>query len=332
MNEASRAIESDPYLRSAFARVREAMPAPAAGWLTELEGQVPVAWFNDRRRIEWEAALDALPPLEGTRLEATHGVCVHAAPAPATAALVRLRRALFALHPWRKGPFSVFGIEIDAEWRSDLKWDRVAPYLADLRGRRVLDVGCGNGYYAWRLWGGGAAFVLGLDPSPLAVMQFRALRHYARDVPVVVLPLPSAVLGRPLATFDTALSMGVIYHRRDPLGHLREMRRALVRGGQLVLETLVVRGEHALVPNGRYARMRNVWIVPDCMLVERWLAATGFNDIRLLDVTATTTAEQRSTPWMQFESLAQCLLPGDPTRTLEGHPAPLRAVFTARAD
>ena len=32
-----------------------------------------------------------------------------------------------ALHPWRKGPFQIAEHEIDAEWRSDQKWDRIAP-------------------------------------------------------------------------------------------------------------------------------------------------------------------------------------------------------------
>ena len=36
-----------------------------------------------------------------------------------------LTRSLESLIPWRKGPFSICGIEIDSEWRSDLKWNRL---------------------------------------------------------------------------------------------------------------------------------------------------------------------------------------------------------------
>ena len=68
-----------------------------------------------------------------------------------------LHRHLHALQPWRKGPFSLFGVQIDTEWRSDWKWNRVAPHLSPLAGRRVLDVGCGNGYYGWRMCAAGAA-------------------------------------------------------------------------------------------------------------------------------------------------------------------------------
>lgn len=37
----------------------------------------------------------------------------------------RLNSILEQLKPWRKGPFSLYGINIDTEWRSDWKWDRV---------------------------------------------------------------------------------------------------------------------------------------------------------------------------------------------------------------
>ena len=37
----------------------------------------------------------------------------------------QLRNSLKELMPWRKGPFHLLGIDIDAEWRSDLKWQRL---------------------------------------------------------------------------------------------------------------------------------------------------------------------------------------------------------------
>ena len=44
-----------------------------------------------------------------------------------------LRDQLQTLQPWRKGPFSLFGVHIDTEWRSDWKWSRVAPHLSAAR-------------------------------------------------------------------------------------------------------------------------------------------------------------------------------------------------------
>ena len=43
----------------------------------------------------------------------------------------------------------------------------------------------------------------------------------------------------------------------------------------------------------------------------------------------TTTNEQRATPWMTFESLADFLNPSNSNETCEGYPAPIRAIFTA---
>jgi tRNA (mo5U34)-methyltransferase len=77
--------------------------------------------------------------------------------------------------------------------------------------------------------------------------------------------------------------------------------------------------------------MRNVWHLPTVTALQDWLQKAGFLEIRLVDVTVTTTDEQRSTEWMPFESLAEALDPGDPGRTIEGWPAPRRALLVSRA-
>jgi tRNA (mo5U34)-methyltransferase len=77
--------------------------------------------------------------------------------------------------------------------------------------------------------------------------------------------------------------------------------------------------------------MRNVWFLPTVPELERWLVRTGFEDLRVVDVTVTNTGEQRRTEWMTFDSLAAALDPADPSRTVEGWPAPRRALFTAVA-
>jgi tRNA (mo5U34)-methyltransferase len=242
-----------------------------------------------------------------------------------------LTEALMALHPWRKGPFCIHGTRIDTEWRSDRKWDRVAGAIAPLVDRLVLDVGCGNGYYGWRMLGAGARLVLGIDPTLVFVLQWLALDRYLVRRDLAVLPLGIEDLPSDLTGFDTVFSMGVLYHRRSPIDHLMDLRRLLRPGGELVLETLVLdgAGERLLVPPGRYAAMRNVWFIPSVDALAVWLGRCGFTGVRVVDVTRTGSQEQRSTDWMRFRSLPDHLDPADPGRTLEGHPAPVRAVLIA---
>jgi tRNA (mo5U34)-methyltransferase len=134
-----------------------------------------------------------------------------------------------------------------------------------------------------------------------------------------------------LPVFDTVFSMGVIYHRRDPMSHLFNLKNKLLPGGQVVLETLVVDGdsETLLEPNGRYARMRNIWKLPSPGLAQRWLDDAGFQRAEIVDITTTTTEEQRSTPWMTYHSLNEFLDPADASLTIEGFPAPRRAILIA---
>ena len=238
--------------------------------------------------------------------------------------------ALLSLAPWRKGPFRVGDVEIDAEWRSDLKWARVRDRIEPLTNRNVLDVGCGNGYYALQMRDNGATRVVGIDPTVLYVMQFLAVNTFVRDRSVCVLPMRLNELP-PAAVFDTVFSMGVLYHQRSPVDHLRQLRDMLRPGGQLVLETIFIPGEesYACTPADRYARMKNVWLLPTIAELTTWLNRCNFRGIAVVDTALTTPDEQRSTEWMTFESLADALMPGDPTQTVEGWPAPSRVVVTA---
>ncbi|MDO9422723.1 MAG: tRNA 5-methoxyuridine(34)/uridine 5-oxyacetic acid(34) synthase CmoB [Methylobacter sp.] len=244
-----------------------------------------------------------------------------------------LQSQLKALHPWRKGPYKLFGIHIDTEWRSDWKWDRLKDHIAPLEHRLVLDVGCGNGYHCWRMLGAGAKMVVGIDPMLLNVMQFQLVRKLYGEAPVYVLPLGIEDLPYGMKAFDTVFSMGVLYHRRSPIDHLMELRDCLQPGGELVLETLVIDGGlgQVLLPEDRYARMRNVWFLPSCDTLISWLKRCGFKNIRLVDVSVTSIEEQRTTEWMTFHSLKDFLDADNPQLTCEGLPAPKRAIVIANA-
>jgi len=244
-----------------------------------------------------------------------------------------LTNQLKEFHPWRKGPFNIFDIYIDAEWRSDWKWDRLKDSIRSIENKNVLDIGCGNGYHCWRMKGIGARNVIGIDPFLLSVIQFYTIKKFMPEESVWLLPVGIEGLPENLNFFDTVFSMGILYHRRSPLDHLLELKSMLRSGGELVLETLVIDGKQneVLVPEDRYAKMRNVWFIPSTLGLELWLKKTGFKNIKLIDVTKTTINEQRKTEWMQFESLEDFLKPNNHNETIEGYPSPQRAVFIAEA-
>ena len=99
----------------------------------------------------------------------------------------------------------------------------------------------------------------------------------------------------------------------------------------MILETLIIEGDDDLVlsPRRRYARMRNVYFIPTVPCLEHWLARSGFGKVRCVDISPTTAIEQRKTPWIDSESLETFLDPADNRLTVEGYPAPIRAVVTA---
>lgn len=305
---------------------------PLAKWLEVLPAQIS-EWQRENLHghfRDWYKSLEYLPLLEPQRLDLLHSVSADRDDI-SDRHRQGIEKLLRNLMPWRKGPYSLYGTEINTEWRSDWKWERVLPHISSLAGRTVLDVGCGSGYHMWRMIGAGAHLVVGIDPMQLFLCQFEAVRKLLNDdrrahlLPLGIEQLPV------LQAFDTVFSMGVLYHRRSPLDHLLQLKNQLVSGGELVLETLVIEGDvnQVLVPGERYAQMRNVFFIPSAEALKSWLEKSGFVDVRIVDFARTTTEEQRRTDWMTSESLAEFLDPEDASKTVEGYPAPLRAVLVA---
>ncbi len=311
-------------------------------WKTNLPEQLSQV-FRQREHgklKQWQEILKSLPDLQPTEVSFNADrVKIGSARDCSATEQENLKQLLQQLHPWRKGPYELFGLHIDTEWHSDWKWQRIQSHIAPLKNRAVLDVGCGNGYHMWRMLGEGARLVIGADPSQFFLVQFHAIKHFvssyasSQNVPVHLLPFKSEEL--PAFTqvykglgFDTVFSMGVLYHRLSPIDHLKELKSFIRPGGELVLETLIIEGENSnvLIPEDRYAKMRNVWFIPTLTLLQRMLERVGFIKIRVVDINQTSLAEQRKTDWMRYESLADFLDPNDLNKTIEGYPAPKRAV------
>ncbi len=238
----------------------------------------------------------------------------------------RLEASLRQLMPWRKGPLAIGPVDIDTEWRSDWKWQRLHPHL-DWQGKTVLDIGAGNGYYGYRMLDAGARAVIGVDPTLLFIMQSQLMQICAGKPANWVLPMTLEQLPGTLTGFDLVLSLGVLYHRKDPVEHLQRLHHCLKPGGKMVVETFVIPpGIGDSIAVERYARMRNVYQVPSVSLLRSWMEQAGWRNIKMVDLCRTSVNEQRSTEWMRFESLSESLDKENHKMTVEGWPSPLRVI------
>ena len=163
----------------------------------------------------------------------------------------------------------------------------------DFKDKVVLDIGCGNGYFGWRMLGAGADAVVGIDPTLVFCMQHRAVQRLLDYPNHWVLPL--GVEDIPAShRFDWVLSMGVLYHRKNPQEHIKQMYALTEDGGKCVMETLVVDAADSLYPQDRYARMRNIGVIPNLTDLRQWMTDAGYQNIELIDLSPTTTEEDPS--------------------------------------
>lgn len=244
-----------------------------------------------------------------------------------------LEKTLKQLSPWRKGPYQIGSLNLDSEWRGDLKWNRVLPHIKSLEGKTILDVGSGNGFFTHLMALEGAQLALGIEPFLLFNYQFHAIRNLVKKPPnAFVLPLRLEQMPKEMS-FDTIFSMGVLYHQKNHMEHLTHLKSMMNSGAELVLETLIIDQEFGsqIIPQDRYARMRNVWCLPSTDTVLSWLKQAGFQ-AKLVDITKTTSEEQRATHWIgeNTQSLEDFLDPNNDNLTIEGLPAPKRAIFICR--
>ncbi len=242
-----------------------------------------------------------------------------------------IRKNLKAFMPWRKGPFSVFGNDIDAEWRSNLKWNQLKEELPELENKIIADIGCNNGYYMFRMAARKPRFVLGLEPSVQHYYCFKALNAMAGCSNLDIDLLGVEHLKYFKECFDVVFLMGIIYHRPSPIDTLRDILTSLQAGGTMILETQAIPGKTpvALFPDGTYAKVPGTYFVPTASCLINWVRKAGFKNIKLFASHAMTPEIQRRTEWMIYESLSDYLDPADPTQTVEGYPAPLRVFLKA---
>ena len=243
-----------------------------------------------------------------------------------------IKNDLKAFMPWRKGPFNVFGIDIDAEWRSQRKWQRLLPHLPELRGKVIADIGCNNGYYMFRMAHHQPKMVLGFEPSVQHYYCFKALNAMAgfTNMHIDLLGVEHIVFFP--AAFDVIFLMGVIYHRSSPVDVLKDIHTALKPGGTLLLESQAIPGDepYALFPEKTYAKVPGTYFVPTGKCLLHWMQRAGFQDVTLFCSHPMSEKEQRGTEWMTFESYSDYIDKNDSSRTIEGYPAPIRVYLSGK--
>jgi len=292
------------------------------------------AWVNQEKKgfLRYRTLLQAVHHLRASACDFSGDVVRIGTAADVTPDELRLvRQTLRGFMPWRKGPFSVFGIDIDAEWRSERKWNRIIPELPDLAGKIVADIGCNNGYYMFRMAHHRPALVLGFEPYIQHYYTFNTLNAFADQPQLRVELLGIEHLDLFPESFDVIFCLGILYHRPSPLEALRDLHTALKPGGQLIVESQAIPGTEpvALFPRSTYAKAPGTWFVPTGTCLHNWMTRTGFSEVRLFHDHAMSSAEQRRTSWMDFESYEDFIDKDNPTLTIEGHPAPRRVFFKA---
>lgn len=129
----------------------------------------------------------------------------------------------------------------------NVKWKHIAKAIPqDLRGARVLDVGCNGGFYSIQMMRRGAERVLGIDVDERYLNQGRfAAQTLGMDIEFENRSVydVDSIAGQ----FDYVFFMGVFYHLRYPLFALDKVIKKVCNGGRLVFQTML-RGSSQVKP------------------------------------------------------------------------------------
>jgi SAM-dependent methyltransferase len=154
------------------------------------------------------------------------------------------------------------------------EWHSLQGLLPTLRGLRVVDLGCGFGWFCRWAREQGAASVLGIDVSEKMLARARS---FPADAGITYAQSDLEQLQLPAASFDLAYSSLALHYVADLPRLLKQIRSALVDGGYFVFST-----EHPIYMASRHpgwimdAEGRKTWPVDSYQIEGRrttdWLA------------------------------------------------------------
>lgn len=243
----------------------------------------------------------------------------------------RINEFVDSLRPWKKGPITLHSRIIESEWRSDFKFNFIQPRLGNTKGKTILDIGCNNGYYLYRLGLSGQADIIGIDPTLQYYRQYCLLKKIAGIKQISYYLCSHSVIGKIKKAFDLILCMGIIYHCQNPAELLLHCRDSLKKKGRIIIESQGIpgKGNYAIIPEKKYAGANGIWFVPTADCLTALLKRTGYRNIEVFHTHVLTAEEQRTTADSPGKSLPDFLDNNDNSKTIEGYPAPVRIYISA---
>ncbi len=106
---------------------------------------------------------------------------------------------------------------------------------ADLTGKRVLDIGCAEGFFSFEAERRGAREVIGIDSFPDSIRRFNIVKTARQSRAMAYLMNVYDLEPKRLGTFDVVLFYGVFYHLKHPQYALE--RILSVCTGELLFQT-----------------------------------------------------------------------------------------------